>query len=171
MVRTRCNQGWARGGSSLLWETEALGELVDAADVVSLRQLFALSGNWPNDLPAAGGDTLVVSGLEGCLDVLAPEDAERWIEEDLRQVMLSFQDHYEGQAGLVFWISSKSNRFEMNRATEEYHWKLKSGASKTLPIGRLLWSGAEQEVERLLNKEGADFDSSHWIGLHLPRIS
>jgi len=70
-----------------------------AAEVVSLRRFFALSKDWPDELPVAGGDGL--------------------------------------------------------------------------PIGRLLFSGAENEVERILNTEdgSADYDGKHWAGLHHPRIS
>ena len=35
---------------------------------------------------------MVVSGLEGCLDILDGHDAERWIETDLKEAILSFQD-------------------------------------------------------------------------------
>jgi hypothetical protein len=47
---------------------------------VSLRELFAQVGRWPEDLPAAGGDALVRPG--GALDVLSGVDAARWIATD-----------------------------------------------------------------------------------------
>lgn len=173
MVRIRYNKGWPRRGFALLWEVKTLLELVKPADVVSLRQFFALAKNWPEDLPASGGDALVVSGLEGCLDVFGAADVERWIEGDLKDAVLSFQDQYQGQAGLVFWLPSGRNRISMRGATEQYFWKHRSSGADGLPIGRLLFSGAENEVERLLDSEDgkADYDGKHWIGLHHPRIS
>ena len=173
MVRIRYNQGWSRRGFALLWEVNSLAKLVDPAEVVSLRQFFAMAKDWPEDLPAASGDALVVAGLEGCLDVFDAADAARWLETDLKEAVLSFQDHYQGQAGLVFWLPSGRHRISMKGATEQYYWKHRSSGANGLAIGRLLFSGAENEVERLLDSEDgkADYDGKHWIGLHHPRIS
>lgn len=173
MVRIRYNRGWPRRGFALLWEATTLVEIVPPAEVLSLRQFFALANDWPEELPAAGGDAMVVSGLEGCLDVLDADDAQRWIETDLKEAVLSFQDHYQGQAGLIFWMPSGRHRISMKGASEQYFWKHRSSGADGLPIGRLLFSGAESEVERLLNSESdnVDYDGKHWIGLHHPRIS
>ena len=173
MVRIRYNQGWPRRGFALLWDVTTLADMVSPAEVGSLRQFFALVDRWPEDLPAAGGDALVVAGLEGCLDVLDGDDAQRWIERDLKEAVLSFQDHYQGQAGLVFWLPSGRHRISMKGATEEYYWRHRGSGADGLPIGRLLFSGAENEVERLLDSEDgkSDYDGKHWIGLHHPRIS
>jgi hypothetical protein len=174
MVFTRLDDAWMRRGLTLLWSTETLANVAQPSQVVSVRQFFTLAKNWPEELPSFGGDALVVSGLEGCLDTLSGLDAEHWIENDLKEVILSFQDKYEGQAALIFWVPSGNNRISMAGASEKYYWK--HGASKSdrgLHIGRLLWSGAEMEVERLLDSEDncADYDSNAWVGLHHPRIS
>lgn len=173
MVRIRYNQGWSRRGFALLWEVNTLAQLVPIRDVVSLRKFFAMSCDWPEDLPAANGDALIVSGMEGCLDILDADDAQRWIETDLKEAVLSFQDYYQGQAGLVFWLPSGRHRISMNGATEQYYWKHRNSGADGLPIGRLLFSGAENEVERLMDSDDgkADCDGKHWIGLHHPRIS
>jgi hypothetical protein len=52
-------------------------------------------------LPAAQGDALIVVGLEGCLDMLTPEDAEQWLREDFKSYVLRFQSEYENQAGFT----------------------------------------------------------------------
>jgi len=175
MVRLRHNRGWPRRGFALLWCTETLAEICKPAEVVSLRQFFAMVDDWPENLPSAGGDALVVSGVEGCLDVLDAKDAERWIETDLRQAILSFQDEFQGGAGLIFWLPSGRTRISMRGASEEYHYRLRSSGGTGgdgLHIGRLLWSGAENEIERIMNTddENADYDGKHWAGLHHPRI-
>ena len=61
----------------------------------------------------------------------------------------------------------------MNSATEKYYWKHRASGAEGLPIGRLLFSGAENEVVRLINapQTSVDNDGKHWIGLHHPRIS
>lgn len=174
MVMIRGDDSWIRRGFTILWEAEALAQVTQLSKVMSMRQFFAMAADWPKELPAGGGDALVVSGFEGCLDVLSRQDAERWIENDLREIILSFQDEYEGQAGLILWTPSGRERISMPGASEEYYWKHSaSGSDRGLHIGRLLWSGAENEVERILDSEDgtADYDSEAWIGLHHPRIS
>jgi len=173
MVRTRFNQGWSRRGFSLLWDAETLAEISDPIDVVSIRQMFAMANAWPDDLPAAGGDAIVVAGVEGCLDVLDGPDAERWLTEDLRKAVLSFQYNYEGAAGLILWMPSGRTRISMRGASEEYYYRHRGSGEHGLHIGRLLWSGAENEVERVMNAPdtNTDYDSKHWVGLYHPRIS
>ena len=173
MVKIRHNQSWSRRGFAILWGTDTLVELVAPEMVISMRQFFEMAKAWPEDLPAADGDALIVAGLEGCLDVLEAEDACRWIETDLREAVLSFQDYYEGQAGLILWLPSGRSRISMKGATEHYYWKRRSATEDDLPIGRLLWSGAEKEVERIMDVDdpSIDYDGKHWVGLHHPRIS
>ncbi len=173
MVRTRFNQGWPRRGFALLWDAETLPELTAHKAVLSLRQFFAQVDDWPEDLPAANGDAMVVSGFEGCLDILGGPDAEQWIETDLREAILSFQDFYQGQAGLILWVPSGRDRISMKGATEQYYWTHRGAGPDGLPIGRLLFSGAENEVERIMNTDdsNADYDGKYWAGLHHPRIS
>lgn len=173
MVRTRFNQGWPRRGIALLWDAEMLSQLNPPQEVVSLRQFFAMANDWPEELPAAQGDALVVSGLEGCLELLNKDDAAQWIETDLKEAVLSFQDYFQGGAGLIFWVPSGRNRISMHAATEEYFWKHSDSGQRGLPLGQLLFAGAQAGVERLLNTDDprADYDGSHWAGLHHPRIS
>lgn len=174
MVFTRLDDAWMRRGFTILWGLKTLAHVVQPSQVVSVRQFFAMANAWPEELPASGGDALVVAGFEGCLDVLSGQDAEQWIENDLKEVILSFQDEYQGQAGLIFWVPSGGKRISMTGASEEYYWKHgECESSRGLHIGRLLWSGAENEVERLLDSEdsGADYDGKAWVGLHHPRIS
>lgn len=116
---------------------------------------------------------MVVSGFEGCLDILDSNNAVNWLETDLKEAILSFQDYYQGEAGLILWVPSGRARISMMGSTEEYYWKHRSTSPDGLPIGRLLFSGAENEVERIMNTDdsNADYDSKAWVGLHHPRIS
>jgi hypothetical protein len=165
---------WKRGGLSLLWGPEALSEIAQTADVASVRDLFLLSRAWPGDLPSNAGQTLVVAGVEGCLDCLTPEDAESWIESDLRPVLLRFQEEYEGQCALVLWLPTGHRRVGMNRANETYRWKCNAPYSgREIEIGRILWGGAESDAGRIMDSRNPnrDPDGPAWIGLHHPRLS
>ena len=174
MVRTRFDSGWMRRGCSLLWSIETLTKVTEPSQVISMREFFVIAKSWPDDLPSGGGNALVVSGFEGCLDVLDKSDSENWIEHDLKDLILSFQGEYEGQAALIFWLPSGRSRISMVGSSEEYYWKHKaSDSEKSLHLGRLLWSGAENEVVRILDTDDpkADYDGKTWAGLHHPRIS
>jgi len=165
---------WTCRGFSLLWEPTALASIANPEQVVSMRQLFALRNDWPEELPAGGGDALVVAGLEGCLDALEADDAVTWLESDLKSVVLDFQEYYTGDAALILWLPSGSKRIRMLPATEQYTWSLPAPhADRTIDLGRCLWAGAETDVARILDSDdpNADYDGPAWVGLHHPRIS
>jgi len=163
-----------RRGFSLLWEPRVLTEVVAPSAVLSLREFFEARKAWPDELPGSQGDALVVAGLDGCLDSLSENDALAWLETDLKAAVLSFQEHYEGQAALIMWIASGRTRVGMDLADEEYFWKTAPGREAVrLPLGRLLWGGAEADVARILvsAEENPDFDGEAYVGLYHPRIS
>jgi hypothetical protein len=165
---------WKRRGVSLLWAGETLSALSQPQNVVSIRQFFAMVGNWPGDLPSNDGDTLVVAGLEGCVDLLDPVEAEAWLKSDFLPAVLAFQDEYSLEAALVFWLPTGKNRVRMNRATEAYSWVCSAPHSNQhLDLGRILWAGAEADVGRIIDPgcTNADVDGPAWIGLHHPRLS
>ena len=168
------DQSWMRRGLTLLWNAEALARVATPEQAISLRAFLKLRGQWPEELPAANGDAVVVVGIEGCLDSLTPNDASEWIESDLKGSILEFQDEYQGQAALIFWLPSGRNRIKMDAATEEYSW-LCEGPYKgqTLAFGRHLFAGAAPDLQRLSNSKEAnpDPDGASWIGLYHPHIS
>ena len=172
-MRVQRDSGWMRRGVSLLWDANELPKLGSPHDVVSLRKFFALAEAWPDRLPG-GGDALVVAGVEGCLDALTKEDGMRWLEGDLKQLILSFQDEYEGQAALILWLPSGRRRITMVAATERYFWKSGSqGNVHRLPIGQCLWAGAESDAARIIvsDQQDPDLDGKAYVGLYHPRIS
>jgi hypothetical protein len=165
---------WKRRGISLLWGGDVFSAFARPQDVVSIRQFFALAERWPDDLPSNSGDTLVVAGLEGCVDCVEPTQAELWMENDLKPAILAFQAEYSLEAALVFWLPTGKNRVRMNRATEAYTWVCAAPHSNQhMDFGRILWAGAESDVGRIMDAgcNAADPDGAAWIGLHHPRLS
>ncbi len=165
---------WKRRGFSLLWDAVALASVAEPSQVVSIREFFAMQDDWPEELPSAGGDALVVAGLEGCLDVLEAGDAVTWLESDLKSVVLDFQETYKGDAALILWLPSGGKRIGMEPATEQYTWTLPPpNGHRTIDLGRHLWAGAETDVARILNPDDpkGDGDGPDWVGLYHPRIS
>jgi hypothetical protein len=173
-VRLVQGDGWKRGGLSLLWGPEALSSVGKPSEVCSIRSLFGFSLNWPEELPSNKGQTLVVAGVEGCLDCLTPADAVEWIESELRPILIGFQEEYEGQCALILWLPTGQRRITMNRANESYLWKCNSPfAGQEIEIGRILWGGAEGDAARIIDSSASnrDPDGSAWIGLHHLRLS
>ena len=164
---------WKKSGFSLLWDVSALTQVVLPSGVVSLRGFFSLSQQWPETLPGSDGDALVVVGVEGCLDVLSNVDGKRWLEEDLKPMILSFQSHYQGQAALIIWLPSGKSRVLVRGFNEECFWKSKASVSsssqnKELPLGRCLWGGLGSEVLKIHLSGAKDGD---YVGLYHSRIA
>ena len=173
-MRSMTDTAWARRGISMLWDGDAMGKVSNPNAVLSMRQLFHMQGSWPEDLPGFSGNALVVAGLEGSLDALTPGDATFWLADALRPVVLSFQSFYGLEAALIFWLPGGRTRIRMNSANETYSWICAGPySSHTLDIGHVFWSGAADDVVRILNADatGADIDGKAWIGIHLARLS
>lgn len=161
---------WARRGLTLLWGAEELRDLAPASEVRPLRSLFAGHDCWPDQLPSNGGRALVAAGLEATLDCLSQTDAEQWLEQDLRDLVLAFQDWYQGERALVLWLPSGRARIKYDAPNDAWYWA--TPGDTPLPLGRLLFSGAESEIERLwpAGLRGPK-DDTNLIGLHLTRLS
>ena len=173
-MKLQRDSGWMRRGFSLLWDAKALSKVVSPPNVVSLREFFCLTNSWPVNLPGKGGDALIVAGVEGCLDALNDDDGQEWLETDLKQLILSFQEEYEGQAALILWLPSGGSRIKMVGATEQYFWRSNSSRNTAgLAIGRCLWSGAESDAARIIYSDAPhpDIDGDAFVGLYHPRIS
>jgi len=173
-MNTIQGDSWKRRGISLLWDPRVLTTLMAPDAVLSIRQFFALRRSWPDELPGSDGNTLVVAGLDGCLDSLSERDAVAWLESDLKLSVLGFQEHYAGEAVLILWLASGRSRIGMTLADEQYYWKASAGRDGArLPLGRCLWAGAEWDVNRILvsDEKYPDPDGDAYVGLYHPRIS
>ena len=161
---------WARRGLTLLWGAESLRDLAPAAEVRPLRSLFGDRSGWPEVLPSNGGRALVTAGLEATLDCLSPADAEQWLERDLRDLIMAFQSAYQGDCALVLWLPSGRDRIRYDAPNDAWLWA--TPGDTPLSLGRLLFSGAEHEVERLWppGLRGLK-DETTIIGLHHARLS
>ena len=147
---------WQRRGISWLWDDDALAQVCAASEVWSLRQFLRAVGHWPDDLPSNNGNSLVVAGLEGCLDLLTPIDAEEWLSAEMKEAILSFQDFYGGEAALIFWLPGAAARIATNSATDAVSWRCAAPNSATqIDFGRILWGEARVYPQEILLREGA----------------
>ncbi|WP_340053756.1 hypothetical protein [Pseudomonas sp. JAI120] len=147
---------WQRRGTSWLWDAEALAQVGTASEVWSLRQFVQATGHWPEDLPSNESNTMVVAGLDGCLDLLTPVDAENWLASEMKDAILSFQEFYDGQAALIFWLPSGAGRITSNFATDAVSWLCAHpNSSERIDFGRVLWGEAHEYPQEILLRVGA----------------
>ena len=147
---------WQRRGTSWIWDDEARNQVCLASEVWSLRQLLRAVRNWPHDLPSNGGRTLVVAGLEGGLDLLAPDKAEAWLGDEIKTAVLSFQDEYGGEAALIFWVPFGQTRLKVQSSTDAISWTCDAPyRGSQLDFGRILWGEANEYPQEILLKEGS----------------
>lgn len=141
---------WQRRGTSWIWDEEARNQICAASEVWSLRQFLRAVGSWPDESPSNRGRTLVVAGLDGSLDLLTPTDAEMWLGDAIKPAVLSFQDEYEGDAALVFWLPGGHNRIRAQPATDEVSWLCHTPRGHQIDFGRILWGQANEYPQEIL---------------------
>lgn len=147
---------WQRRGTSWLWDEEALNQVCKASEAWSLRQFVQAVGKWPEQLPSNNGVTLVVAGLEGCLDLLSPDEAETWLDEAVKSAILSFQDEYAGEASLIFWMPSAHGRLKVQSTTDSVTWVCGApNQGRQIDFGRILWGEANEYPQEILLAQGA----------------
>lgn len=150
---------WQRRGTSWLWDEAARNVVCRADEVWSLRQFLQAAipnGNgWPEDLPSNDNQTLVVAGLEGSLDLLAPDQAEIWLEDTIKRAILLFQDVYAGEAALIFWLPRGDRRLRVQASTDAVSWLCEAPhRDQELDFGRLLWGEANEYPQEILMRDG-----------------
>ena len=147
---------WQRRGTSGIWDEEARNQVCAWNEVNRVRQFLQSASSWPEDLPSNQNNTLVVAGLEGSLDLLAPGDAEAWLSETVKDAILSFQAHYESEAALIFWLPSGHGRIKFHPATDSVEWRCAAPHTDSLlAFGRILWGEANEYPQEILLREGA----------------
>ncbi len=146
---------WQRRGISWIWDADALASVAKPVETVSLREWMLMQGRWPDALPSNGGNALVVAGLDGCLDLLSPDDAETWLGNAVKKAILSFQDEYDS-AALLFWLPGGSRRLAIQAGTDAVHWRCGAPHSNSrLEFGRILWGEAREYPQEILLPDGA----------------
>jgi hypothetical protein len=145
---------WQRRGTSWVWDEEARNQICAASEVWSLRQFLRAVGNWSDELPSNRNKTLVVAGLDGSLDLLTPADAETWLGDAIKPAVLSFQDEYQGDAALVFWLPGGNNRIKVQTASDEVKWLCHTPHGHQIDFGRILWGQANEYPQEILLRGG-----------------
>ena len=150
-----------------MFDNESLGSLIERDWLISLRHVLSWLEAWPSE-PPGGRETVLVSGLQTCLDVLSLEDAEAFLRSRVTPLILEFQSRWD-QRGLVFGFSAPAKSFEVTAADEEVLYRRRD--RQKVRLSYALWNGsATLDVTRLL-RDVPEGGVPIPIGFHVPRIS
>lgn len=160
------SSAWQRRGSSVVYSRHMLGPLIAAGCLVSLREALGWLRQWP-DAPPGNGHTVLVGGLETCLEVLSTGEAEDFLRRRVKPFILEFQSRWD-QRGLVFGFGCPSQRFRVD-AQENVLFSHPQGGA--VHLSSCLWNGAAgQDLYRLLTKDPAT-NQPVLGGFHVRRLS
>jgi len=165
-MREMSSSAWQRRGSSVVYNRHMLGPLIAAGCLVSLREALGWLWAWPDE-PLGNRDTVLVGGLETCLEVLSPSEAEDFLQRRVKALILEFQSRWD-QRGLVFGFGCPSQRFRINAQEEVLFSHPQGGAVR---LSSSLWNGAvSQDLYRLSTKDAA---TNQLVpgGFHVRRLS
>jgi hypothetical protein len=116
-MREMSSSAWLRRGSSIVFDKHSLGELITEGCLISLREALSWMKAWPSQAPGQG-QTVLVGGLEACLEVMPQEDAEAFLRNRVKPLVLEFQSRWD-QRGLVFGFGTPEWSFQVTAAREE----------------------------------------------------
>ncbi len=161
---------WTTCGVSALWEAAGLHLLAGRSRTVSVREFLRLhAAGWPQGAEALSTRALVVAGLEAVLDAMEPAAAQDWMLTTFYRAVHDYQDvGGPGDGGregaLIVWLAD--GKRIVRKMTGGYEWHCATRGRGRLPLGNLLFNGAESSV-REIRIGGA----SECAGLYCDRIS
>lgn len=165
MMREMSSSSWLRNGSSIVFDKQSLGPLISNGSLVPLRQVLGWTSAWPGN-PPGGVRTVLVSGLETCLEVLTVQEAEQFMRERIKPFILSFQDRWD-QVGLVFGFGTSSHSFEVTNREEEIIFLRRGG--EQVRLSQFMWDGSSTLNVARLVREADRPGNTIALGYHVLR--
>ncbi len=161
------SSAWMRRGSGVVFDKKTLGRLIQEQGIISLREALRWMKFWPAN-PPNGAATVVVSGLEACLDIGSPAEAETWLQTRIKPFIEEFQRHWD-QCGLVFGFGVSGKAFTVTSADEEVEFTRND--RKKLRLSYALWNGSSTLNVTRLVRDGDRPGEQVTVGYHVQRIS
>ena len=166
-MREMSANSWLRRGSSIVFDKTSLGPLRSGGSMISLREALSWMRSWPSG-PPGNQATVLVSGLETCVEVFSPWDAEDFLRTRIKPFVQEFQGRWD-QHGLIFGFGVSEKSFVVTPSDEEVLFLRRD--RKKVRLSYALWDGSSTlNVARLLRDEGQE-TKPITIGYHVPRIS
>ena len=139
-MREMSSSAWQRRGSSIVFHRNLLVPLIEAGAMVSLWEALSWVKNWPPD-PPNGGNTVLIAGLETCLEVMVPLEAESFLRHTIRPLLLEYRSRWD-QCGLIFGFGCSEKRFCVD-PQENILFVSLDGSTISLSEG--VWNGSAQD--------------------------
>jgi len=165
-MRDMTATSWLYQGSSVVFTKATLGPLITKNNMISLRQALSWLNAWPES-PDGDGKTVLVAGLEVCLDMMDVADAEKLLRQRIKPFILEFQSRWD-QCGLIFGFS-QMEKFKINAADDEVMFQRKDRSQ--VRFSRYLWDGSSTLEIWCLKDGEASGSTKPVIGYHVRRIS
>lgn len=166
-MREMSSSAWLRRGSSIVFDRQSLYPLISDGSLVSIRQALMWMKAWPV-APPGGGHTVLVGGLETCLEVLSVEEAESFLRQRIKPFILALQERWD-QIGLVFGFGTSAHSFEVTSTEEEVVFLRRD--RECVRLSRFMWDGSSTLNVTRLVRDGDQPGGSAAVGYHVPRIS
>ncbi|MGC9194425.1 MAG: hypothetical protein ACP5IL_03105 [Syntrophobacteraceae bacterium] len=166
-METISNTVWQRKGSCVVFDRKSLGGLIYDGSLISLREAMSWSKETPSS-PPVSGRTLLVSGLETVIEVADPQDAEDFLTQRIRPLLISLQTRWT-DCGLVFGFSSHAKAFEETSLEEEVLFRRRD--RKTVRLSKALWNGSGALDMRRVVRETDKPGEETIVGYYVARIS
>ena len=140
-MRELLNDRWLRGGSSIIFSPTLLTQLIQSDLQISLQEVLSWRQKWPSQ-PPKGDRTVLVVGLETCLELLDADEAYTFLCKTIRPFIIEFQSTWD-QRGLVFGFNSSERQFKLDSEEQVIFKGGKNNAQIHLSNG--LWNGAASD--------------------------
>mgnify|MGYP000856175355 CR=1 FL=1 len=158
---------WRRRGSSVVFDKVTLGTLIAEGCLVSLREALSWMNSWP-DPPPVNSNTVLIGGLETCLELLDPRDGEAFLQQRIRPFIQEFQHHWD-HLGLVFGFGCSEKRF-FEDPFENVLFRIPGG--KDIQLSSRMWSvAASQDLCALHMRDPQKKTERLRGGYHVRRLS
>ena len=144
--------GWQRKGISWLWDADARNQVCASPEIWSLRDFLAAAPSraWPDKLPSNGGNALVVAGLDACLNLFDPVEAELWLKNEYKPALKNFQNHFNGELALLFWLPVGGSRLVVKQPSDDVVWICQKPTMAEVAFGRILWGNTGNNPQEIL---------------------
>ena len=127
---------WLRRGSSVVFSSELLGQLISDAAMISVRDALGWMKSWPKSVPN-NAQTVLVSGLEAVIELMNQQDAEEFLCTKIKPFIQEFQSRWDS-VGLVFSFGCGPGKFRLG-TFEDVLFKCPGGVE--IKLSDSLWNG------------------------------
>ncbi len=158
---------WQRKGSSVVFDKDSLVPLISSNAMISLREVLSWSKSMPA-VPPVPGRTILVSGLETIVETMAPIEAEAFLTQRVRALLIDLQNKWT-DCGIVFGFSSHPKTFEETTMDEEVLFQRRD--RKTVKLSESLWDGSATVNMKRIVRESEKSGEEVIVGYYVARIS